>query len=70
MEDGRTADRPGRPAPIGCQDEPSLEDMIRDPVMQAVMARDGVAPGALLALADEVRDRLAGRRDARVRVAG
>ena len=38
--------------------EPSLDEMMADPIMRGLMARDGVAPDSLRGLIDEVRDRL------------
>jgi hypothetical protein len=38
--------------------EPFLADMVQDPVILAVMARDGVTPEALLSLLVGMRERL------------
>jgi hypothetical protein len=38
--------------------EPSLDDVLGDPVIQALMARDGVQRAALLAMIAEARSRL------------
>ena len=38
--------------------EPSLEDLMADPIMHRLMARDGVALDSLNSLIDEVRGRL------------
>lgn len=39
--------------------EPAVADMLRDPVVLAVMARDGVRPEEVLLLMAAVRERLA-----------
>ena len=42
-----------------CQcEEPSLNDLIADPMVRALMARDAVAEADLRRLIDRVRDRL------------
>ena len=38
--------------------EPSLDEMMADPIMHGMMACDGVAADSLLGLIDEVRTRL------------
>lgn len=38
--------------------EPSLDEMMSDPIMRGMMACDGVAADSLLGLIDEVRTRL------------
>ena len=38
--------------------EPSLDEIMADPIMRGLMARDGVAADSLLGLIDEVRTRL------------
>jgi hypothetical protein len=38
--------------------EPSLDEMLDDPVVQAVMARDGVDRAAIVGLAAEIHTRL------------
>jgi hypothetical protein len=45
--------------------EPALDDMLADPIIQAVMRRDGVTSADLRAAIEQVRDRhaAAGRRD-------
>ncbi len=41
-----------------CQcEEPSLNDLIADPMIRALMARDAVAEADLRGLMDQVRDR-------------
>lgn len=40
-------------------DEPGLDEMLGDPVVQAVMARDGVSRAELLACVEGARRRLA-----------
>jgi hypothetical protein len=40
-------------------EEPAVADMLRDPVVQAVMARDGVRPEEVMRLMAAVRERLA-----------
>lgn len=52
-----------KPIP-GLSQEPSLTDVLDDPVVQAVMAGDRVKRAALEALIADVRQRLAGQRDA------
>jgi len=42
--------------------EPQLSEMLKDPVVQAVMARDGVEPEEVIALMAEMRHRLRSRR--------
>lgn len=39
--------------------EPTIRELLDDPVIEAVMARDGVARADLVLLIDEVRGRLA-----------
>lgn len=41
--------------------EPSIKELLDDPVIEAVMARDGVRRKELELLIDDVRGRLAGR---------
>jgi hypothetical protein len=41
-----------------CDDEPQLQEMLEDPVIQAVMARDGVARAQLVDLVHSVQARL------------
>jgi hypothetical protein len=41
--------------------EPSIQELLDDPVIEAVMARDGVARVELEHLIDDVRDRLVAR---------
>lgn len=41
--------------------EPSIKELLDDPVIEAVMARDGVRRKELEHLIDDVRGRLAGR---------
>jgi hypothetical protein len=38
--------------------EPLVADMVRDPVVQAVMARDGVTAEEILTLVFQMRERL------------
>ncbi len=38
--------------------EPPLDELMSDPIMRGLMARDGVAPDSLRGLIDEVRARL------------
>lgn len=38
--------------------EPSLDDLMDDPIVRGLMARDGVAPDSLRTLIDEIRTRL------------
>ncbi|MDO8608488.1 MAG: hypothetical protein Q7R40_18305 [Phaeospirillum sp.] len=38
--------------------EPSLDELMNDPIMRGMMACDGVAPDSLRSLIDEVRIRL------------
>lgn len=38
--------------------EPTIRELLNDPVIEAVMARDGVARSDLVLLIDEVRGRL------------
>jgi hypothetical protein len=42
--------------------EPSLSEMLADPIIQTIMARDGVAGDEMAALINTVRSRLAGKR--------
>jgi len=42
--------------------EPRIEELLDDPVMEALMARDGVDRDALITLITDVQQRLAGRR--------
>jgi hypothetical protein len=44
--------------------EASLEALLNDPVMQVMMARDGVDRNDLVSLIEEMRDRLAAREPA------
>lgn len=44
--------------------EPSIQELIDDPIMRAMMARDGVELTALVELIDDVKSRLE-RRSAR-----
>jgi hypothetical protein len=41
--------------------EPTIRELLDDPVIEAIMARDGVARTDLVHLIDEVRGRLARR---------
>jgi hypothetical protein len=41
--------------------EPPIDELLNDPVMQLVMARDGVSDAALLAMMAELGERLRGR---------
>ena len=45
--------------------EPTITELLDDPVIEAVMARDGVARADLVHLIDEVRGRLDQRNAAR-----
>jgi hypothetical protein len=40
--------------------EPPLEEMLEDPVVLAMMAVDGVAPGDVVSLLSEAKERLDG----------
>jgi len=42
--------------------EPSLSEMLADPIVQTIMARDGVASDEMAALIGTIRSRLAGKR--------
>lgn len=42
--------------------EPSLSEMLADPIIQTIMARDGVAGDEMAALIGAVRSRLTGKR--------
>jgi hypothetical protein len=44
--------------------EPSIQELLNDPVIEAVMARDGVIRAELILLIDEVRVRLERRKAA------
>lgn len=50
-------------------EEPSLQELIDDPVMQAIMARDGVERATLVNLVIEMRIRLNGRTERRTNTA-
>jgi hypothetical protein len=41
-----------------CQFEPTLEDALADPVVQAVMAADGVDPAALADCLGKIAERI------------
>ena len=50
--------------------EPTLQELLDDPVIEAIMARDGVRRDELVSLISEVRSRLLGRSElARAEVA-
>jgi hypothetical protein len=40
---------------ITCHEEPTLDEMLSDPVIEAVMAADGVDPGEVETLVRRVR---------------
>jgi hypothetical protein len=44
-----------------CSDEPQLDDVLDDPVIQAVMSRDGVLRDDIVDLAVAVREKLGAR---------
>jgi hypothetical protein len=51
--------RPHRPGPYFLGNvEPTLDEVMDDPMVRRLMDRDGVAVDSLLGLIDEVRDRL------------
>jgi len=50
--------RPRRPAAYADNAEPSLDEVIGDPMVRRLMDRDGVVVDSLLSLLDEVRLRL------------
>jgi hypothetical protein len=43
---------------VGCQFEPTLEDVLADPLVQAVMAADGVDPDELADSLGELAERI------------
>ncbi|HEX6978621.1 MAG TPA: hypothetical protein VF342_04930 [Alphaproteobacteria bacterium] len=64
MKSGRRdgTDAPPRRVSGRLDGEPRLDELLDDPVMKALMARDGVDRVALIALISDVQRRLAGRR--------
>ena len=51
----------GRRFSYQCGDEPQLDDVLDDPVIQAVMSRDGVARHDIVDLAVAVRQKFGAR---------
>jgi hypothetical protein len=51
----------GNRRPRRLDQEPTIRELLDDPVIEAIMARDGVARADLVHLIDEVRGRLTRR---------
>ena len=47
-----------------CQTEPTIDDLLRDPIAQMLMARDGLRPEVIWTCIRRARMRLAARRGA------